>query len=161
MAMHDRTRRSRMYTESMKLAVEYLQNPAKLDALLNRATSKADNRKNGMQEAWGQVQLLVSMLRSYRSGEYKEVSSKTLLLIIAALLYFIMPADLVPDFILGLGYLDDIALLAWTVKSVSAELEKFDDWRKIQSSVMGAKRAEASRNRQGLLIEGEIETQPT
>jgi len=150
-----------MYIEAMKMAAEYLQNPAKLDALLKRASSKADNRKSGLQDAWGQVQLLVSMLSSYRSGEYKEVSSKTLILVIAALLYFIMPADLVPDFILGLGYLDDIALLAWTVNSMSAELEKFDSWRKIQGSAMGAKRAEASRNRQGLLIEGELDSQPT
>jgi uncharacterized membrane protein YkvA (DUF1232 family) len=33
--------------------------------------------------------------------------------IMGALAYFIMPLDAVPDTIVGLGYLDDIGVLAW------------------------------------------------
>ncbi|MFK7732314.1 MAG: YkvA family protein [Pseudomonadales bacterium] len=156
MAIHDRARRSRVYLDALKLAKEYLQNPEKLDSLLNRAGSKADERKGRLNEAWQQVQLLIDMLRSHRRGEYKDLSSKSLMLIIAALLYFIMPADLIPDFLIGLGYIDDVALLAWTVRSISGELNKFAEWRKIQTSAMGPERAKSSRARPGLLIEGEI-----
>ena len=157
MPMDKRTRQSRFYQQALKLARDYLQNPEKMDGLLNRADNKAALGKGRLNEAWQQVQLLVQMLKSYRAGEYKELSSKSLLLIVAALLYFIMPVDLVPDFLIGLGYIDDVALLAWTVQTISGELEKFAEWRKIQSSAMGAERARASRQREGLLIEGELE----
>ncbi len=156
MAIQDQARKSRVYIEALKLAKEYLQNPEKLDSLLNKAGNKADQRKGRLAEAWQQVQLLIDMLRSHRRGEYKELSSKSLLLIVAALLYFIMPADLIPDFLIGLGYIDDVALLAWTVRSISGELDKFAEWKKIQTSAMGPERARSSRARQGLLIEGEL-----
>ncbi len=156
MAIDDRARRSRVYLEALKLAKDYLQNPEKLDGLLNRAGHKADQRKGRLEEAWQQVQLLIDMLRTYRRGEYKDLSSKSLMLIIAALLYFVIPADLIPDFLIGLGYIDDIALLAWTVRSISGELSKFAEWKRIHSSVMGPERAKSSRARAGLLIEGEL-----
>lgn len=156
MAIHDRARSSRVYLEAIKLAKEYLQNPEKLDSLLNNAGDKANQRKGRLNEAWQQLQLLIDMLRSYRRGEYNDLSSKSLMLIIAALLYFIMPADLIPDFLIGLGYIDDVALLAWTVRSISGELEKYAEWKKIQTSAMGPERAQSSRARQGLLIEGEL-----
>jgi uncharacterized membrane protein YkvA (DUF1232 family) len=37
----------------------------------------------------------------------------------AALIYFISPLDAIPDIIPGLGYLDDIAILAWVIKIIS------------------------------------------
>ena len=37
----------------------------------------------------------------------------------AALIYFISPLDTIPDVIPGLGYLDDIAILAWVIKMIS------------------------------------------
>lgn len=156
MAIDDRARKSRVYVEALKLAKEYLQNPEKLDSLLNRAGSKADKRKGRLHGAWQQVQLLIDMLRSHRRGVYQQLSAKSLMLIIAALLYFIMPADLIPDFLIGLGYIDDVALLAWTMRSISGELNKYAEWKRIQSSAMGPERAKSSRTRPGLLIEGEL-----
>ena len=75
---------------------------------------------------------------------------------IAALFGVKRTADLIPDFLIGLGYIDDVALLAWTVRSISGELDKFAEWKKIQTSAMGPERARSSRARQGLLIEGEL-----
>jgi uncharacterized membrane protein YkvA (DUF1232 family) len=42
--------------------------------------------------------------------------------IIAALAYFIMPADTLPDFMPVLGFTDDAAILAGTLKLVTAHL---------------------------------------
>ena len=42
--------------------------------------------------------------------------------LLAALAYFIMPADLVPDFILGLGFTDDATVLAMALGLVSSHL---------------------------------------
>lgn len=42
--------------------------------------------------------------------------------LLGALAYFVMPADLVPDFILGLGFTDDAAVLAVALKSLTGQV---------------------------------------
>ena len=39
--------------------------------------------------------------------------------LVGALAYFIMPLDWVPDFLMGLGFFDDAAILAMAIKAVS------------------------------------------
>jgi len=40
-------------------------------------------------------------------------------ILLAALAYFVMPFDLIPDFIAGLGFTDDAAVLALAIRTVS------------------------------------------
>jgi uncharacterized membrane protein YkvA (DUF1232 family) len=42
--------------------------------------------------------------------------------LIGALAYFILPFDAIPDFIVGLGYTDDLAVLAGAIKAVGAHI---------------------------------------
>ena len=48
--------------------------------------------------------------------------------IVAWLIYFVMPVDAIPDFILALGLVDDAALLGWVLSSVRTDLERFVEW---------------------------------
>jgi uncharacterized membrane protein YkvA (DUF1232 family) len=43
--------------------------------------------------------------------------------LIATLAYFVLPADLVPDFLPALGYVDDAASLAATLRLVAAHIQ--------------------------------------
>ena len=56
------------------------------------------------------------------------VPSSLKLKILGALGYFILPLDLIPDAILGLGFTDDLAALAWALikikKFISPEIER-------------------------------------
>ncbi len=45
--------------------------------------------------------------------------------VVAALIYFITPIDSIPDFVPFLGYLDDIGVIAWTVRFLSKELSEY------------------------------------
>ncbi len=47
--------------------------------------------------------------------------------VIAALVYFITPIDAMPDFAPLLGYLDDIGIIAWTVKFLGDEINSYYD----------------------------------
>jgi len=49
------------------------------------------------------------------------------------LMYFLSPFDAVPDWIPGIGMLDDIAVLAWVMKSLESELNAFRAWRARQA----------------------------
>jgi uncharacterized membrane protein YkvA (DUF1232 family) len=68
------------------------------------------------------------LISSYAIGSYREISLKTLLKILAAIIYFVNPLDLIPDAIVGIGFLDDIAVLAWVHRSASLELDRFKYW---------------------------------
>lgn len=70
-----------------------------------------------------------SLLKAYASGEYRDVELKNLVIMIASLVYFLSPIDLIPDFLPFLGYADDIALLTFVLGSMGEELEKFELWK--------------------------------
>ena len=53
-------------------------------------------------------------------------------MIVASLIYFVSPIDLIPDFILGFGLIDDATVLAWTIKACASDLAAFIAWEKTQ-----------------------------
>jgi uncharacterized membrane protein YkvA (DUF1232 family) len=48
-------------------------------------------------------------------------------LVIAALIYFVVPIDAMPDFAPIVGYLDDIGVIAWTIKFLGREIVSYYD----------------------------------
>jgi uncharacterized membrane protein YkvA (DUF1232 family) len=75
------------------------------------------------------ILLLWEMLNAWFKGEYKDIPKKTIVLIITALIYFISPIDLIPDWLPG-GFIDDAALVTWVVQSISSDIQKFKIWKK-------------------------------
>jgi uncharacterized membrane protein YkvA (DUF1232 family) len=75
-----------------------------------------------------QLSLLTRLLKAYASGEYREIPWKTLLRMLAVLIYFVSPLDFIPDLLPVIGLTDDIALLVWLFSSVKDDLEKFAQW---------------------------------
>lgn len=57
------------------------------------------------------VKLLVYMIQDYYYGYYRDIPWGTLSAIVITLLYVLTPIDLIPDFIPGVGYVDDVAVL--------------------------------------------------
>jgi uncharacterized membrane protein YkvA (DUF1232 family) len=45
------------------------------------------------------------------------------------LLYFILPTDLIPDFIPVIGYLDDLAILTTIMNSLKKEIDEYRIWQ--------------------------------
>jgi uncharacterized membrane protein YkvA (DUF1232 family) len=74
--------------------------------------------------------VLGRLIKAYALGQYREIPWKTLLLIVAAIIYFVNPLDLVPDLIPLTGLTDDFAVLLWVYNSVSNEINKFLNWEK-------------------------------
>ena len=79
------------------------------------------------------LRLLQALCLAWWRGEYRAISPKALVTIVAGLLYFVSPLDAIPDWLLGVGFLDDIAVLGWVLKTVSDELDAFRAWRQRQS----------------------------
>ena len=79
-------------------------------------------------EVLGSTRAAFRLLKAYAGGEYRDISLKSLTLIVSSIIYFVMPIDVLPDFILALGLTDDAALLVWTFQSVSEDIERFIKW---------------------------------
>jgi uncharacterized membrane protein YkvA (DUF1232 family) len=78
---------------------------------------------------------MLSLVRDYAAGRYRETPYWAIAAVALALLYVLNPADLFPDFIPGLGYLDDAAVIAFCLKLVEKDLEKYQQWRAATSKV--------------------------
>ncbi len=115
-------------------ASEYANNPKKLNALLDRAVEKAHSSKERLAETWESLLASFRLLRAYATGQYRDIPWASLLSIVAAVIYFVMPLDLIPDFILALGLIDDAALLGWILSSLKGDIDHYLEWEKAQSA---------------------------
>jgi len=74
--------------------------------------------------------LLGRLLRAHVNGQYRVQSFRFLLILVAAVIYFLNPLDLIPDFIIGIGLTDDLAVVTWVFQAAASELGAFAEWEK-------------------------------
>jgi hypothetical protein len=83
-------------------AASYLHDPAKARQLLTSAMGKAGEQKptdGPLAEVWHYLQALLRLLGAYTRREYTDIPWGSILLVAGAILYFVMPVDLIPDLI--------------------------------------------------------------
>lgn len=110
-----------------------LKNPRLLKQTLTKAVSKMGRAEDGpLSEVKEQLQRLIALLKAYVSGDYREVSTQTMITVAAAIVYFVVPFDGIPDFLFGWGLIDDAAVISYVVAQLSSELEAFAAWQETQ-----------------------------
>ena len=75
------------------------------------------------------LKLLFPLIRDYWKGTYRNISAKSIVIFIVALAYIISPIDLIPDYILGLGQIDDAAILGLSLYFLEKDLMKYKEWK--------------------------------
>ncbi len=76
------------------------------------------------------VAVLLSMLRAYIKKQYTDVSIATIIAAVAGLIYVVNPMDVVPEYVLGVGILDDAAVLGIILQAMHMDLNKYKKWQK-------------------------------
>jgi uncharacterized membrane protein YkvA (DUF1232 family) len=114
-------------------AKKYLADADQARSLLSRAQRKGGPVKS-LAKVWADSLVLIRMIRAYVDGRYRDIPWRTILTATAAIVYFVSPADFIPDFIIGLGLFDDAAVLTWTLASLSRTLADFRAWEQAQNA---------------------------
>ena len=76
-----------------------------------------------------QLILCIVLVRSWMHGEYDGVSRQTIVAVTAALLYFVVPFDVIPDFLIGWGFIDDASVVGYVMTKFAAEMGAFRRWQ--------------------------------
>lgn len=105
----------------------------RLPAVLIAVARKQSSRGGWLKGLTDDLSLSRALCVAWWRGEYRAVSKPALLAVVAALLYFLSPMDAIPDWIPGLGFLDDLAVLSWVMRKWSSELQAFRVWKSAQS----------------------------
>lgn len=85
-------------------------------------------------DSWGNIKLLVELIRDYSSGRYKNLPWKTVASVCAVLAYFVSPIDVIFDFIPLKGYLDDAFAIKLVMDLIEKDLEDYKQWKQQNKS---------------------------
>ena len=75
------------------------------------------------------LKLLIPLIKDYWKGTYRDVSVKSIVIFVAALAYIISPIDLIPDYIIGFGQIDDAVILGLSLYFLEKDLRKYKEWK--------------------------------
>lgn len=121
------------YLESEINAItnEDLDRAAENSADINRKMSTA-----GALRKYAEIgKTMLDMLNDFRKGDYRQVPWLIIASIGFALLYVFNPLDLVPDFLPGIGYLDDLTVFSFVLRFIETDLHKYLDWKLEQNEL--------------------------
>lgn len=96
---------------------------------LQRAFDKALKNEGAISEVFNDLKLMLLLVKDYITGKYRGIPYGSIVAVVAAILYFLSPIDFIPDFILGIGLIDDVFVIGLVLKQFHNDLQKYEKWR--------------------------------
>ena len=88
----------------------------------------------GLERYTNDLLLLMSLVKDYYQGNYRNIPYKTISAGVVGLLYLINPIDIIPDFIPFIGQIDDALVLKFCLKLMEKDLVKYKNWKNEQTA---------------------------
>lgn len=102
--------------------------------LVRTAYEQAASEDRSIARVRDDLQTLIRLAGAWARREYQTIPWKPVLYVVAALLYFVNPADLIPDALIGIGFVDDAAVIAAVVRALHKEINAFRAWEASRST---------------------------
>ena len=117
-------------------AKQIIDNPEKVSAVLEKAADLCDDLSHVrfIGKYFKDISLICSMINDYICKRYTKVPMATVITLLAAVLYFISPIDIIPDFLPLIGHLDDMVVFAFVQDAAKIDLKKYEKWKKEQET---------------------------
>lgn len=108
----------------------------KISKLLDEVKEKLGGivKSERLNELFSTIEVFIRMLKSYINGEYRDYPKRSLTLILFGLIYFLIPLDMIPDFIPITGFLDDLTVILWIFRSIQKDIIAYLDWEQGKTS---------------------------
>ena len=126
----------------------------------DRISDQLENGR-GLERYAKDLLLLVSLVKDYYQGNYRDIPYKTISAAVVGLLYVINPIDIIPDFIPFIGQLDDALVLGFCLKLIEKDLLKYKKWKDKQSETTEDKTKTAEKIAESETDEEEDENKDT
>ncbi len=76
-----------------------------------------------------EILLAIALVKDYATGKYRKLPYWAIGAIVFMLLYVVNPIDLIPDFLIGIGQIDDLIVVTLCLLVVRQEIHEYKFWR--------------------------------
>ncbi|BDC98338.1 YkvA family protein [Persicobacter psychrovividus] len=127
---------SGFFRYALQQAAHILADYKNSQSLIDDVKFHLTDKKGKINEIKQEVLLLVEMVAAYAKGEYRDIPWSSIVMIVAGLIYFVSPIDVIPDFFPVAGLVDDISVILWVYHSLRHEIERYKDWKRNQKTTI-------------------------
>lgn len=116
-----------IFNKKIKNAESLVEDKYKLSKFIIKVTEylKSSKISKSVKSNISDINNSIELLQSWILGKYTDIPKKSIISIVASLLYLVMPLDIIPDFIINFGFLDDLTVFGVVFSSVRSDLDKF------------------------------------
>lgn len=123
--------KNKFFDKAKTRASSILGDKEKLEEVLNASKTRLgeiniDNSK--LSKLGHNLRIFLRMIQAYAKGHYREAPWKSMVGIVAGIVYFLMPIDLVPDFIPFTGFIDDFTVIMLISNAFQQDIKQFEVW---------------------------------
>jgi len=106
-------------------------NKATIDEILSPSDARASDERAArvrakfwrtLKRAARQIPFMEDLVAAYYCAFDTQTPTRVRGILLAALAYFVLPVDIIPDFIAGFGFTDDVAVLSAAITAVRTHI---------------------------------------
>ncbi len=126
---------NKFFQKAKKRATSVVKDNQKLNQVIDSTKEKLDEvhlEDTKVYKLGERLRVITRMIGAFAKGQYKEVPWKTIMMLVAGLIYFLMPLDLLPDFIPVTGFIDDFTVIMLISGAFKQDIDDFLLWEQTE-----------------------------
>ena len=126
---------NKTFKKAIEKSEDVVDNKKRVNSILEKTVKKLTKVKDKTKEFKDNLSIAISLVKDWITGNYREVPKKTIIYLIGAFIYFLMPIDMIPDFIFKFGLLDDVAVLNFVLTSFIDDIENYKKFKENKEEI--------------------------